>query len=128
MTTITNISLQRLTVWKGNVRKIQNKGFIDELAASIKMRGLQQNLVVRRDGRKFAVVAGSQRLKALQQLRQAGDIKANYRLPCKIVDDETEATELSLAENVMREDMHPADQFEALRTLADRRMPVTDIA
>lgn len=41
MIDITNIPLNRLTAWEGNVRKTQNRGFIDELAASIKAHGLQ---------------------------------------------------------------------------------------
>lgn len=127
MTDIKNIPLNKLTVWTGNVRKVHNKSGIEELAASIKAHGLQQNLVVRKDGKKFAVVAGGRRLKALQLLAKAGDIPAGFEIPCNITEAEN-ATELSLAENVMREDMHPADQFEAFRSLADGDMPVTDIA
>lgn len=128
MTDITNIPLSHLTAWEGNVRKTHNKAFIDELAASIKAHGLQQNLVVRKQGRKFAVVAGGQRLKALHLLAEAGAIKGNHPVPCKIADGEIDATELSLAENVLRDDMHPADQFEAFRVLVDKGAPVEDIA
>jgi ParB family chromosome partitioning protein len=128
MTDIINITLNKLTAWKGNVRKTQNKGFIDELAASIKAHGLQQNLIVRKDGNKFAVIAGGQRLKALQQLAKAGDIEAAYPVPCKVTAAETDATELSLAKNVVRENMHPADQFEAFCKLIDKGAPIPDIA
>lgn len=38
------------------------------------------------------------------------------------------AKELSLAENAMREAMHPADQFDAFAALAKRGMPVEDVA
>jgi ParB family transcriptional regulator, chromosome partitioning protein len=127
MTDITNIPLNKLTAWEGNVRKTQNKAGIDELAASIKAHGLQQNLVVRKDGRKFAVVAGGRRLKALQRLVKAGDIEATFEVPCRIT-DAADPAEISLAENAVREEMHPADQFEAFRDLADKGMPVTDIA
>lgn len=48
-------------------------------------------------------------------------------MPCRITEADDRA-EISLAENVMREDMHPADQFEAFRALADKGMPVADIA
>ena len=48
-------------------------------------------------------------------------------MPCRITEADDPA-EISLAENVMREDMHPADQFEAFRALADKGMPVADIA
>lgn len=127
MTDITNIPLNKLTVWKGNVRKTHTRAGIEELAASIKSHGLQQNLVVRKDGKKFAVIAGGRRLRALQLLAKAGDIKTGFEVPCRIATGDN-ATELSLAENVMREDMHPADQFEAFRSLADEGMPVADIA
>jgi len=128
MTDITNIPLSKLTAWDGNVRKTQNRAFIDELAASIKAHGLQQNLVVKKQGRKFAVVAGGQRLKALNLLAGTGAIESNHPVPCKIADGEIDVTELSLAENVVRDDMHPADQFEAFRLLIDKGAPVEDIA
>src|SRR5665213_469136 len=127
MTDIINVPLNKLTVWTGNVRKVQNKDGIDALAASINAHGLQQNLVVRKDGKKFAVVAGGRRLKALQQLAKAGDLQATFPVPCSITVADN-ATELSLAENVMREDMHPADKFEAFRSLTDDGMPMADIA
>lgn len=126
MTDIINIPLNRLTAWEGNVRKTQNKAGIDELAASIKAHGLQQNLVVRKDGKQYAVVAGGRRLKALQRLAKSGDISATYEVSCRVTEAE-DASEISLAENVMREDMHPADQFEAFRDLADKGMPNLDI-
>lgn len=128
MTDITNIPLSKLTAWEGNVRKTQNKAFIEELAASIRAHGLQQNLVVRNQGKKFAVVAGGQRLKALNLLAEEGAIASSYPVPCKIADGEIDATELSLAENAVRDDMHPADQFEAFRLLIDRGAPVEDVA
>ena len=128
MTDITNIPLNKLTAWEGNVRKTQTKGFIDELAASIKALGLQQNLVVTKQGRKYAVVAGGQRLKALQLLANTGSIDAAHPVPCKVIDSKADATELSLAENVVRDNMHPADQFEAFRKLVDNGTPVADVA
>jgi ParB family chromosome partitioning protein len=121
-TNITNIPLNKLTAWTGNVRKVQTKGFIDELAASMLAHGLQQNLLVKTDGRNFAVVAGGQRLKALRQLLSEGLIKARHPVPCRILGEDDDATELSLAENVVRDAMHPADQFD------DKGMTTTDVA
>ena len=128
MTDIINIPLNKLTAWNGNVRKTPTKGFIDELAASIKAHGLQQNLIVSRDGKKFAVIAGGQRLKALQQLAETGDINPAHPVPCKVTAGESDATELSLAENVVRDQMHPADQFEAFCKLIDKGNPIADVA
>jgi ParB family chromosome partitioning protein len=126
--TTTEIALNKLIPFAGNVRKTHNKRFIAELAASIRTHGLQQNLVVRREGAKYAVVAGGQRLKALLKLAQEGDIKPTYRVPCKIADGDFDAAEISLAENVMRDDMHPADKFEAFRDLVDKGHSTADIA
>jgi len=127
-TQTTEIPLNKLVPFAGNVRKTHNKRFIAELAASIRAHGLQQNLVVRKEGAKYAVVAGGQRLKALLQLAKEGDIKPDYRVPCKIAEGEVDAAELSLAENVMRDDMHPADRFEAFRDLVDKGHSTADIA
>jgi ParB-like chromosome segregation protein Spo0J len=45
-----------------------------------------------------------------------------------VLDDETDATETSLAENVQREQMHPADEFDAFRALIESGMPPADVA
>lgn len=127
-TAIVNIPLNKLAQFEGNVRKTQNKGFIDELAASIKAHGLQQNLVVKPDGKKFAVVAGGQRLRAFRQLLEAGEIKPTHPVPCKIHEGKLDPSEISLLENVLRENMHPADEFEAFRDLVDKGVPAADIA
>jgi ParB family chromosome partitioning protein len=128
MTDIVNIPLNKLTQFEGNVRKTQNKGFIDELAASIKAHGLQQNLVVKKEGKQFAVVAGSQRLTALLLLAKSGEIKGTHPVPCKLAQGDIDPTEISLLENVLRDDMHPADEFEAFRDLIDKGVPAADIA
>ena len=115
MTDIINIPLNKLTAGKATSGRRRTSGGIDELAATIKAHGLQQNLVVRKDGRKFAVVAGRQAPESLaatlpRPVTSTGDIRCHASIT-----EDGNATELSLAENVMREDMHPADQFEAFR-------------
>jgi ParB family chromosome partitioning protein len=127
MTDITNIPLNKLTAWEGNVRKTQNKG-IDELAASIGAHGLLQSLVVRKDGKKFAVVAGNRRLAALSALLKAGKIAAGFEVPCQVIENNADATEISLAENTVRENMHPADECDAYRDLIDKGAPIADVA
>ena len=128
MTNTIEIPLNKLVPFKGNVRKTHNKRFIAELAASIKAHGLQQNLVVRKEGANYAVVSGGQRLKALLQLAKEGDIKPNYVVTCKVANGDFDAAEISLVENVIRDDMHPADKFEAFRDLVDKGHSVADIA
>ena len=53
--------------------------------------------------------------------------KKSHAVECKVRDGE-DATEISLTENVMREDMHPVDAYEAFSALADQGKAVPDIA
>jgi ParB family chromosome partitioning protein len=125
MTTIT-IPLNKLTACDNNVRKTESDKAISELAASIAAHGLLQSLVVRKDKRgKCAVVAGRRRLLAMKSLADNGDLRSNTPVVCTVLDDEAE---VGLAENVVREAMHPADEFEAFRALIDGGMPVADVA
>jgi hypothetical protein len=54
-------------------------------------------------------------------------IAGNFLVPCNALDAENPA-EISLAENEVRQAMHPADQFDAFKTLADQGMSDEDIA
>ena len=130
MTDTTSIPLNKLAAWDGNVRKTAGADTaLAELAASIAAHGLLQSLVVRKGKKgKFAVVAGGRRLQALQQLAESGRIAADYAVPCQVIADDADATEISLAENAVRENMHPADEFEAFRDLSDKGMPAADVA
>src|SRR5580693_7672653 len=127
--TITSIPLNKLVAWEGNVRKTDPDKGIDELAASIAAHGLLQSLVVRKDKRgKYAVVAGRRRLLALKSLADDGKLEAQFDIPCTVIDDDADATEISLAENVQREPMHPADEFDAFKALIDSGTPLADVA
>lgn len=128
MTEITLIPLNQLAPSSDNVRKTATAQGIAELAASIKAHGLQQNLVVRRQGKKFGVIDGGRRYAALLQLAEDGAISANLPIPCKVDESATDGKELSLIANTIREDMHPADQFEAFKALVDNGHSTADIA
>jgi ParB family chromosome partitioning protein len=129
MTETVTIPLNKLLAWEGNVRKADPDKGIDELAASIAAHGLLQSLVVRKDRRgKYAVVAGRRRLLVLKSLVDAGSMEADREVPCTVLDDDADATEISLAENVQREPMHPADELEAFKALIESGTPVADVA
>lgn len=111
-----------------NVRK--NGGTsIPELASSIARVGLLQNLTVTacNDGEHYEVVAGRRRLAALKLLAKRRKLAKTHEVPCLVVPDESART-VSLTENVQREAMHPADQFEAFAALVAEGRPVEDIA
>lgn len=111
-----------------NVRKTPRMS-IPELAASIQRVGLLQNLIVTAtaDGERYEVVAGGRRLAALKLLAKRRRISREWEVPCLLVADGTART-ASLTENVQREAMHPADQFEAFAALVAEGRPIEDIA
>lgn len=111
-----------------NVRKTSRMS-IPELAASIQRVGLLQNLIViaASDGEHYEVVAGGRRLAALKLLAKKHRIAKDWDVPCLQVADGTART-ASLTENVQREAMHSADQFEAFAALVAEGRPIEDIA
>lgn len=128
MTQIQTIPLAKLKASPLNVRKTGGKK-VDELAASIRASGLQQNLGVVADGDKFAVVFGGRRLRALQALKKAGELPEALAdgIPCRVM-GLLEAKEASLAENTIREAMHPLDQFQAFQALVDDGLDTAEVA
>lgn len=122
------IPLSKLRPSSRNVRKIGGTS-IPELAASIARVGLLQNLnvVLAADGEHYEVVAGRRRLAALKLLVKRRKLAKDFEVPCLVVAN-AEARTVSLTENVQREAMHPADQFEAFADLVAEGRPIEDIA
>lgn len=84
-----------------------------ELAASIRIHGLLQPVVVRRVPGGYQLIAGERRLRAA---RMAG----LQEVPAIVRDSDDRARmELALVENLQREDLPPLDEAEAYRTLMD---------
>ena len=131
---IREIPLSRLALAPENVRKTPPDAQADaELKASIAALGLLENLVVRaadpdNDDGTYAVVAGGRRLKAMQALVEDQVFDPDRPVPCQVRSGDVEPAELSLAENVIRIAMHPADQVVAFAKLADAGQTVASIA
>lgn len=130
MTDITHIALSDLLPWSGNVRKTGAQEGLEELMASITHHGLLQPLVVKsapdkgKTKGKYHVVAGQRRLMAMNGI----GLPSDHPVPCTVIAGNADAEEISLAENAVRLQMHPIDQFHAFATLADKGTPVMDIA
>ncbi|HTZ03406.1 MAG TPA: ParB N-terminal domain-containing protein [Xanthobacteraceae bacterium] len=128
---VRNIPLDKLVPSPANVRKTPPSAAEDaELKASIRARGLKQNLVVHpAAGEKgvHAVIAGGRRLKALQELAAEGVIPADFRVPC-LVEAPVAALETSLMENRIRAALSPADEFVAIAALIDSGETVQAVA
>ena len=86
---------------------------IEELADSIRARGLLQPIIVRRerDGG-YTLIAGERRLRAAE--------RAGVGLVPAILSDD-DLLEVALEENVQREDLSPLEEAEALAALAAER-------
>jgi ParB family chromosome partitioning protein len=124
----TMIEVKKLEASPQNARRTLTARGAEELQASILAHGLMQNLVVTRSGDDaYLVIAGGRRLEALRELQAAGKLPADHAVPCQIVADD-HAMELSLAENTVRQAMHPADEFEAFARLADQGETAEHIA
>ncbi|KAK0351240.1 hypothetical protein LTR94_025753, partial [Friedmanniomyces endolithicus] len=122
------VPLNRLKASPRNARKVKHSAAaIEALAASIKAKGVLQPPVVEieRDGEGaptggFLVTIGEGRRQALRLLVKRKVIKRTHPVRV-IVDADNDAHEISLDENITREAMHPADQFEAFARLADEK-------
>jgi ParB family transcriptional regulator, chromosome partitioning protein len=64
----------------------------------------------------------------LSMLAERGSIPSDMPISCKLLSKDSDAAEISLAENVVRVPMHPADQFEAFRALIDNGAGIADVA
>ena len=78
---------------------------------------------------RYEVVAGARWLAALKLLAKQRHLPKAFPVPCRVLDGTAgKGFEASLAENVVRQDMHPADQFEAFAALDQTCLGPEDIA
>lgn len=120
--TLTTIAIEKLHPHPDNPRKVL--GDIDELADSIKVNGILQNLTVvpmNDDWTEFTVIIGHRRLAAA---KQAGLTE----LPCAVV-EMTEKEQLStmLTENMQRSDLTVYEQAKGFQMLIDLGDSVAEV-
>ncbi len=86
---------------------------LEELSRSIRASGIVQPLVVRRIGQRYQLIAGERRWRAAQRASIA-------RVPAIVRDVRDEmALEMTLVENLQREDLNPVEQARAFQRLTD---------
>jgi len=110
---IIEVELDKIIQNSYQPRKNFNDEKLKELAASIKEQGVIQPIIVHRAGSGYQLIAGERRWRAS---RLAG-LKT---IPC-IVKEATkrELLEMSLIENIQREDLNPLETAEAYKRLQD---------
>ena len=133
-----SVPLSALYLHPLNVRNAElnppTKEGLTTLAALIDAQGLLSRLKVLAEADashaptgRFGVVAGGRRWRALHLLVEQGKLSPDAPIDCDEV-DEAEALEISLAENVSQEAMHPADEFAAFQALIDEGRTPEDVA
>lgn len=93
------------------------KDFADEailkLADSIRQYGIIQPLTVRQTGDGYELISGERRLRASKELGME-------TVPCVIMNvNEMKSAEMSIIENLLREDLNIFEQAHAIETLID---------
>src|SRR5579871_4387907 len=86
---------------------------LEELSRSIQASGIVQPLVVRKIGARYQLIAGERRWRAAQraQLQSVPTVVRNV--------PEELALEMTLVENIQREDLNPIEQARAFQRLTD---------
>jgi len=110
---VQNIKLIEIEPNSSQARKVFNDESIDELAESIKKYGVIQPIIVTKKDNYYQIIAGERRWRAS---KKAGisEIPAIVRN-----DDERKNREISLIENIQREDLNPIDKARGIKVLMD---------
>ena len=111
------IDIEKLMPFSKQPRKIFVEEEIKDLAASIKTYGVRQPLTIIQSDSiegKYEIVSGERRYRASKMI----DLK---KIPCIILDDVTKAEEISIIENLHREDLHPVELGIACKKLLDNK-------
>jgi ParB family chromosome partitioning protein len=106
--------IEKIRPHRNQPRKTFSDVKLEELAASIREKGIIQPLVVRKKSDHYELIAGERRWRAAQ--------KAGVRdVPVVIQDvsDDT-ALEMALIENIQREDLNAVEEAEAYHALLDK--------
>ncbi|MBO5968435.1 MAG: ParB/RepB/Spo0J family partition protein [Clostridia bacterium] len=95
-------------------RKTFDRASLEELADSISQNGLLQPILVREYGEgRYQIIAGERRFRASK-------IAGLAEVPAIVLDkDDRKVAEISLIENIQREDLNPIEEAMAYRALAD---------
>lgn len=118
-----NIPLSAIEPLQGQPRTYFDDEALEELAASIRAKGVIQPIIVRRlTEERFQLVAGERRWRAAQKA-QLHDIPA-------IVRDlsSREVMTIALIENLQREDLNPIEEAKAYSALTEDGMTQSEIA
>ena len=113
----TSIPVDRIAPNPNQPRRKFTDEALNELAASIRQRGIIQPLILRRNPRDadgYEIVAGERRWRAAQRAKL-------HDVPAIVRDlDDTEVLEVAIIENIQRADLNAVEEAAGYRQLMDR--------
>lgn len=111
---VINVQISQIKANPFQPRENFNNESIEELARSIKEKGVIQPLLVRRKGDFFELIAGERRLRAANILNL-------QEIPVIVKDvEDRDSLELALIENIQREGLNPIEEAHAYQYLIDK--------
>nr|WP_174819038.1 ParB/RepB/Spo0J family partition protein [Ruegeria atlantica] len=109
------VPIEKLRANPNQPRRTFSAEHLDELAASVKEKGIIQPLIVREiSGGEYEIVAGERRWRAAQ-MAQLHDIPVIVR-----EFDDTEVLEVAIIENIQRADLNAVEEAAGYKQLMDR--------
>lgn len=121
---IVDLDIRKIDPNKNQPRKRFDAGSLKELAESIKQHGVIQPIIVNaEEGGKYTIIAGERRFRA-------SIVAGKNTIPAIIRNyTEREVKEVSLVENLQREDLNPIEAAKAIKELMDAyNMTQDDVA
>ncbi|PKP95811.1 MAG: chromosome partitioning protein ParB [Alphaproteobacteria bacterium HGW-Alphaproteobacteria-14] len=127
---IDHIPLDRLSVSPINMRRGRKTPDVSDILPSVKARGVLSPLFVRANGKPdhFEILAGKRRYFAsIEAAKESGEER---NLPCIVIGegDDAEALEISMIENLLRQDPDEVTQWESFTRLVKEGRSLEDIA
>jgi len=119
---VQQLPISEIRIAGTNIRTSFDDEKLQELADSIKQRGVLHPIICRRKNGELELIAGERRLRAAK-------IAGLKRIPAIVREaDEAEVTFDRIIENLQREDLSDEDQYRALKTLRDSGLTVARIS
>lgn len=113
-TSITEIDINKIEAGVNQPRRNFDEESLQELASSIKEHGILQPVLVRPRGDIYEIVAGERRWRA-------AELAGLTKVPAVIKEmDDVKAAEISLIENIQRDDLSITEEGMAYKKLVDK--------
>ncbi|MGE5391783.1 MAG: ParB/RepB/Spo0J family partition protein [Deltaproteobacteria bacterium] len=111
---IIEIDLKEIVARADQPRRKFEQESLQELAESLKEHGVLQPLLVRKHGKHYEIIAGERRWRA-------AEMAGIEKIPVLVKEiDDIEAAEISLIENLQREDLSLTEEARAYRQMIER--------